>query len=365
MASIRSDQTVSSAPLAMPEKKRSDSPDDKLAKSASPSKRGLFSIFKKKKGKKDGETGEEHKSDTESDPEATPTPSSNAVPTLSSGSDPAKRHVPPQITTSPSPPQQSLSNTNSPVSASHLPYASQSPRLSSSASSQIFERNVQDPVHRPASPSGAIPAHITTEDHIPPVLEASSLMITNNQISPDSVEIVTQRAHLSASATLSSHSAPAPTSNPSTSHSPAGSTAHNSPIMRASSPPINSPYLVSSDDHPAEDLDKRRLSFISFADVVQAEHAEATSGAESPELVPTTNIVPPTTNQGIASIEGTLRGRSPSPARAQDMGRSLSSRSSVRNGPQEGLVVETMGQALRRTGSGEFREGGIAALSLS
>jgi len=355
MASIRSDQAVADAPLAMPEKHTApESP-----KSASPKKQGIFGLLKKKfTHTKDGEAKEGHKSETESESESTPASSGKTAVETTKPVDVSQKNVPPQITTTASLPQNS-------------PAATRSPGLSSEGSSQIFERNVQDPVHRPASPSGAIPSHIQTEDHIPPVLEASTLAITSNRVSPDSVQIVTQRAHQPAAATLSSH----PTATSLGSPSPETVSAQNSPQIRASSPiapPVtNSPYLT--DTEHTDDVDKRRLSFISFADVVQAEHAESsiTAPTESPDLVPTTQVSPPT--QIIASIEGTLRGRSPSPARqqvgSQDMGRSLSSNSSVKGvvnaGREEGLVVETLGQALRRTQSGEFRSEGVAPLSLS
>ncbi|CAI4212234.1 unnamed protein product [Parascedosporium putredinis] len=61
---------------------------------------------------------------------------------------------------------------------------SSSPRLSSPAGSQIFERDVQDSVILPTSP--AIPSHIQTENHIPPVLNASSEAITDRHLDPDS-----------------------------------------------------------------------------------------------------------------------------------------------------------------------------------
>lgn len=71
---------------------------------------------------------------------------------------------------------------------------STSPGLHSPASSQIFERNVQEP-----EPSPAIPAHIKTEDHIPAALDASSLAITDDHLNPDDVEIVMHAAHQPAS----------------------------------------------------------------------------------------------------------------------------------------------------------------------
>lgn len=73
-------------------------------------------------------------------------------------------------------------------------HRSASPGLHSPASSAIFERNVQEP-----EDSTAIPAHIKTEDHIPPALDASSLAITDDHLNPDEVEIVMHSAHQPAS----------------------------------------------------------------------------------------------------------------------------------------------------------------------
>lgn len=78
-------------------------------------------------------------------------------------------------------------------------HRSSSPGLHSPASSQIFERNVQEP-----EPSPAIPAHIKTEDHIPAALDASSLAITDDHLNPDEVEIVMHAAHQPAAA-VSNH----------------------------------------------------------------------------------------------------------------------------------------------------------------
>jgi hypothetical protein len=62
------------------------------------------------------------------------------------------------------------------------------------SSSAIFERDVQES-NIPDDASVHIPNHIQTEDHIPPVLEASSLAITNDKIAPTEVSIITHTAH--------------------------------------------------------------------------------------------------------------------------------------------------------------------------
>ncbi|KAF1939473.1 hypothetical protein EJ02DRAFT_456879 [Clathrospora elynae] len=133
---------------------------------------------------------------------------------------------------------------------------SASPGLHSPASSLIFERNVQEP-----EPSVDVPAHIKTEDHIPPALDATSLAITDDHLNPDDVEIVTHSAHQPAFAAVAGGMS---------------DSLHSPPLVREDS-------LASSHADVAEagagygsldTTDPRRLSFISFADVVQAEHVE-------------------------------------------------------------------------------------------
>lgn len=149
----------------------------------------------------------------------------------------------------------------SPASPGHGVYSS-SPRLHSPASSQIFERNVQEDVAPPqASPH--LPSHIITENHIPPALDASSAAITNEKLDPDSVEIVTHAMHQPAGVPAA---APAAAS------------------MEASVSSLQEEYGTHRNELPGDDTasnygtldaaDVRRLSFISFADVVHAEHAE-------------------------------------------------------------------------------------------
>ncbi|KAL8675908.1 MAG: hypothetical protein Q9224_000707 [Gallowayella concinna] len=229
-----------------------------------------------------------------------------------------------------------------------------SPHIPSPASSQIFERNVQeDGLASTASP--AIPAHITTENHIPPVLDASSVAITDGHLNPDKVEIITHAAHQPASVTVtgSGLGEPAPpfSQDESAAHQDTDEAAPNYGALDAA--------------------DVRRLSFISFADVVHAEHvADHASGRES---------VPPS---GVASIAPLRAGnRSPSPMRSplsqhayssspplggpssskgletspHRGGRSLGSALPGHSPPTGGeLTIETMRQALRKTGSGDL-----------
>lgn len=199
------------------------------------------------------------------------------------------------------PSDQKASTPALPIAASHLrqPYPqslaaaaspsrlrSSSPRLHSPASSEIFERNVQEPVPiatlenemSPAAVPGAaahIASHVMTEDHIPAALQASVEAITSRSLNPDDVEIVTSTAHLPAAVHVLESS---------TSH--ADLTSLNSSTLLQSfdgSEPASFsqasgflPNLADEDgasNYGALDPnDVRRLSFISFADVVQSEH---------------------------------------------------------------------------------------------
>ncbi|KAL8906773.1 MAG: hypothetical protein Q9207_001828 [Kuettlingeria erythrocarpa] len=232
--------------------------------------------------------------------------------------------------------------------------SSGSPHIPSPASSQIFERNVQeDGLAATASP--AIPSHITTENHIPPVLDASSMAITDNHLTPDKVEIVMHSAHQPAAVSI----------NASSIGEPAASIPQEEPVSQYETDETASNYGA------LDAADVRRLSFISFADVVHAEHAaDYASGRES---------VPPS---GAASIAPLRAGnRSPSPIRSPLLahahssspplgesaalntletsphrgGRNLASGLPSHSPPTGGeLTIETMRQALRKTGSGDL-----------
>ncbi|KAJ5937467.1 hypothetical protein N7454_004767 [Penicillium verhagenii] len=242
-----------------------------------------------------------------------------------------------------------------------------------SPASQIFERDVQEDI-LPSQASPSIPAHIRTDNYIPPVLEASSAAITDEQLDPDSVEIVTHSLHQPAAAGVTG---------PSTAEQSLASSGivdhigtHSTEIDE-----VSSAYGVSDTN------DVRRLSFISFADVVNAEHAETGENMYGREL-----------SQGTAttgsSFAAGLQNRSPSPLRspASSHGLGTSPPTSIATSyqgldmlPSQGprvpacpftmahspvsssfggeLNVETMRQALRRTASGEL--GGVASQTAS
>ncbi|KAI1402257.1 hypothetical protein F4819DRAFT_290858 [Hypoxylon fuscum] len=225
---------------------------------------------------------------------------------------------------------------------------SSSPRLSSPAGSQIFERDVQEStVVIPNSP--AIPSHIQTENYIPPVLDASSEAITDDRLNPDSVEIVTHNAHQPASVTVTGASPY---------DSVSGSWAEDIGFF-------SDKEEAASTYGSLDSSDVRRLSFISFADVVQAEQVPPNSSRDSMHLAGLTSIGSrgvnrspspirsPVSSQGPEtsppnSISGSIKGLSMSPVR-KPLGSPTSAEHSLSvNGD---LNIETMSQALRRTGS--------------
>ncbi|KAJ5633016.1 hypothetical protein N7490_009355 [Penicillium lividum] len=238
-----------------------------------------------------------------------------------------------------------------------------------SPASQIFERDVQEDI-LPTQTSPSIPAHIRTENYIPPVLEASSAAITDEQLDPDSVEIVTHSLHQPAAVGV-------------TGLSTAEQSLASSGIVDHDGTHASDTDEVSSAYGALDTHDVRRLSFISFADVVNAEHAESgESSMYCREL-----------SQGTAvsgsSFAAGLQNRSPSPLRspASSHGPGTSPPTSIATSfkglemsPSQGprapasplamaqslvspgyggeLNVETMRQALRKTTSGDL--GGIA-----
>lgn len=231
----------------------------------------------------------------------------------------------------------------------------------------------------PEDVAHSIPSHIQTEDFIPPVLEASSKAITDDHLNPDEVEIVTHAAHQPAIVTVSANNV-----HPDLGQEPDAMTNGILPF-----PDLDD----SASSYGALDAsDVRRLSFISFADVVQAEHLEA-SGTRDPlmSMSSTTNRspsppvrspasavsshfgVPSPPTSGAPSVKGVEIG---SGGKAQQQ-RALTGSPTfyaVGSGTQSpslvggDLVVETMRQALRKTNSGDLSGIGhglpLSALSL-
>ncbi len=249
-----------------------------------------------------------------------------------------------------------------PSSPSRNLYSS-SPHMSSPASSQIFERNVQEDGLL-AQTSPAIPAHITTENHIPPVLEASSLAITDDHLDPDNVEIVMHSAHQPAVMTVTG--------------------AGTSEVAGTSWPEdlVNHPDNddAASNYGALDSNDVRRLSFISFADVVHSEHAEHGASRDSLHIAGLSSIAPPLSapNRSPSPVRSPvsshgLGGSPPTSGSASLQGPETSPNRGGRgpasplppHSPSTGgeLTIETMRQALRKTGSGDL--GGARSQPLS
>lgn len=238
---------------------------------------------------------------------------------------------------------------------------SSSPRLHSPASSQIFERNVQEEVLE-AQTSPHLPSHIITENHIPPALDASSAAITNQKLDPDDVEIITSSTHQPAAVTITGAGAEQSMS----------SSFHDDFNHRHALHEDNASNYGTLDS-----ADVRRLSFVSFADVVhaeQAEHAddvrETASHRGSVQLAGLTShpslsaprspspMRSPVSSHGLGtspptSISASVKGLETSPSRGI---RAPGSPPPTTQSPPLGgeLNIETMRQALRKTGSGDL-----------
>lgn len=268
----------------------------------------------------------------------------------------APKAVPvPDISGTRTPPRETSRLPGSPLSSATSPsrrIRSASPGLHSPASSLIFERNVQEePV--PDEYSQKIPHHIHTEDRIPAVLEASSIAITDNQLNPDEVEIVSLQAHQPAEATVPGHSETA-------SGTLSPTSLYDDAALSNSTLHEPEPAASTYGSHDAADI--RRLSFISFADVVQSEHvdynkemqmsfASTANRSPSPVRSPASShgFGPSPPTSGAPSIKGfDIASRLPG---------SPTSHATHSPPPTGGeLMVETMRQALRKTASGDLSD---------
>ncbi|KAB8416421.1 hypothetical protein FH972_024940 [Carpinus fangiana] len=241
---------------------------------------------------------------------------------------------------------------------------SSSPRHLSPATSQIFERDVVDP-NVPSELSPAIPAHIQTEDHIPPVLEAASSALTDDHLGQDDIEIVTHTAHEPASVTVTGSSTNLHAMSESTSH-----LSHMSSLNELAAPSAEHDAESASAYGVVDPLDPRRLSFISFADVVHSEHQEAghaahplsisstaasLAGDRSPEPIRSPlssgGSPPPAGGAGASSF----RAGEASPVR----GAAAPSVSSGQGGGHGELTIETMRHAIQKTSN--HNEGTLSA----
>ncbi|KXX76916.1 hypothetical protein MMYC01_208101 [Madurella mycetomatis] len=355
------------------------------AEEKKPKKRGLFGFGKKK---------------TTEDP---PKPAKAS---------PSKSMSPTRQTTTASPIQIDHSH-HMPSSPGRSPFAASSPRLSSPAGSQIFERDVQESASALMPNSPAIPSHIQTENYIPPVLDASSEAITDGHLDPDTVEIITHTSHQPASVAVTgaigSHHNTSPHNEPTASW--ADELAAFSAERTAGSASASGGFVAadSASNYGSFDTtDVRRLSFISFADVVQAEQQQQhQQGAQhpaagsrdsmhhlagltslasvgivnrnrSPSPIRSRSPVSSSGGGGVASSpptskSGSVKGMEMSPTSKKPLGSpslvaatpgspvSLSAAAGAGPGPTVSgeIAIETMAQALRRTGSGDLEHAGV------
>ncbi|KAK0108265.1 hypothetical protein ONS95_003083 [Cadophora gregata] len=254
-----------------------------------------------------------------------------------------------------------IQNTSPPRSNPNHPYQlpasphrnlfSSSPRVVSPAGSQIFERDVQEST-LPVPNSPAIPSHIQTENHIPPVLDASSEAITNSTIDPDTVEIVMHSSHQPAAMNVTGVGNLEPTA--------AYGTWADDLVAHPDKDDAASNYGA------LDSTDVRRLSFISFSDIVQSEHAEHAGSRDSIYVAGLSSlssghnrspspIRSPVSSQGFSaspptSKSASVKGVDMSP-KGRPLGSPISTHAPVTTGE---LTIETMTQALRRTGSGDL-----------
>ncbi|KXT05668.1 hypothetical protein AC578_5641 [Pseudocercospora eumusae] len=276
------------------------------------------------------------------------------------------------------------------IAASPSRVRSSSPRLHSPASSEIFERNVQEPI--PISSLGKdeknleqhLPAHVITEDAIPPALEASAEAITNNRLNPDEVEIVTSASHQPAAQVVLEAA---------TSHTDLTSLRSELIDTTISDPPSSlhaSGIIPGTEDDNASTYaqldpnDVRRLSFISFKDIVHSEHQQMAASS--------LGEVGSRDSLHISSVPASIGERAASPLRSPRSPTSTHSskgglttpppcananplavnpeQSPVRSiglgspGSQHGeLTIETMRQSIRKTASGDL--GGVRSTGMS
>ncbi|KAL2191944.1 hypothetical protein L209DRAFT_86180 [Thermothelomyces heterothallicus CBS 203.75] len=332
----------------------------------------------------------------------------------------------------PPPPATGRTTAASPVRTDHPPLSpsspgrpgfASSPRLASPAGSQIFERDVQESAISLIPSSPAIPSHIRTENHVPPVLDASSEAITDDHLNPDSVEIITHTSHqpaaLAVTGGLGPYPAAAPTEASWADELAAFSASDNNTNPAAAAAAAPATAETASNYGSFDTTDVRRLSFISFADVVLAEQsqnerffgagggspsrestylaglssfphaaASASAGANHPRSAspirsPVSSsgtgrpgsVSPPTSKSGsvqgfdlsaaaAAAAAARVRGSSPAGRAPSSLGSPTSLLSMQLSSPGAGggtvngeIAIETMTQALRRTGSGDMSIG--------
>ncbi|KAM3425547.1 hypothetical protein BST61_g7494 [Cercospora zeina] len=270
---------------------------------------------------------------------------------------------------------------HSAVSASPSRLRSSSPMLYSPASSEIFERNVQEPLPISALSNelteAHIPAHVMTEDDIPPALDASTEAITSKSLNPDDVEIVMSTSHQPAAASVldasASYSDMLTLNSPMRFETPIDSEPASS--LQPSSVLQNLDDEVASSYGQLDPNDVRRLSFISFKDIVQSElqqqhlaeignrdslHIGGHSFSSSMNERATSPLRSPRSPTSSAAASGGVI----TPPHGLNISHSLAEQSPGRigspgsmHGSAHGhgeLTIETMSQSIRKTASGDL-----------
>lgn len=240
--------------------------------------------------------------------------------------------------------------------------------LGSPASSMIFERSVQD-IHS-MEINNKIPLHHSNDDFIPPVLDASTEALTNKDVDPELVEVLSLRPTVARTLSFSDSSSPISNAlglslaspDPPT-LSPIGSVSRKDSFVSvygdsasnfAVALPPNPPFAPKSPSYgtsmsssalaslagmsPSRNLqrasipnfghkkDGRVLSFCSFADLVNSEHASNVSPSIGGAVVPpsspgastVTSPIIPTTQDNLGSPT-----MSTSPIRSQNSSASI------------------------------------------
>jgi hypothetical protein len=182
------------------------------------------------------------------------------------------------------------------------------------------------------------------------VLDASSEAITNRTLDPDTVEIVMHSSHQPAAVTVTGVG----------SSEPMAGTWADDLIAHPDKDDAASNYGA------LDSTDVRRLSFISFSDIVQSEHMEhagsrdsiyvaglsslSSGGYRSPSPVRS-----PVSSQGLGTSPPTSKSASVKGVELSPRAKALGSPILNHSPPTGGeLTIETMSQALRRTGSGDL-----------
>lgn len=231
-----------------------------------------------------------------------------------------------------------------------------SPGLSSPASSLIFERSVQD-----FNPNDEkIPSHYYNENYIPPVLEASANVITDNSLDMDLIDVLTKRP------SARSHSMSESFQGSHTSHPSHGSFDYYP--RKKSNASLRSPNSIQSpgtatglgvSPTSTSANDRPILSFYSFADVISSENISTVNNTVNGKLSPVSNRSMSPTRQTATTPSSPrsplLLSKTRIPLFQLEDHNSTTATTNVDDEYDEGVTVTTMGETLRRN-TGELSQ---------